>query len=196
MVRMVFAGLLALLLAACGDSGKDFQLTSDQTYQRLRGLDLGAKIDSATFIFPKHTSTVGEDGKSVTWRFKGKDIMIARLTPKSEDVTNVALELPQMKEGGGIMASGLAHKLMSERVASHLERRPFNDKEIMDALYAGSMVPADIQAMALEAQREYASMTRELDEDRDRDYNDPYEARRQMKSASAPTTDLSAYERR
>ncbi len=184
--------------AACGgDPGQDFAMPAEDVYSRLRTLDLGDDADSATYMFGKHTTNSGdEEEKSVTWKYKGKEILIAHLTPRDEQTTNVRLELPAMKAGAGIMMPGLAKTLMAERVASHIERRPFNDKKIMDGLYAGSMVPKEIQAAGLEAQREYARTRRELDDMDDRSSSKSTSTYVSTRSASAPTTDLSAYEER
>jgi hypothetical protein len=198
-----FARVLAIaaffLTAACGaQQGQNFAIPKDEVYQRLRALDLGKRIDSATYMLDKHTTTSGKDGESVTWHYKGKDIMIAHLTAKDEANTNVRIELPSMTAEGRLMMRGLGEKLMEERIASHLDRRPFDDKKIMDTLYAGSMVPSSIQAAALDAQRQYAADRRsiaDMDTYSSRSREDPYAARQQMHEASAPATDLSSYDR-
>jgi len=196
---MLCAGLLALLLSACASNpGKNFEMPAGTIYSRLKSLDLGTRIDSATYMFDKQTTTIGEGGKTVFWRLKGQNILVAHLEASGENATNVKLEMPLVS---GSFMRGIGYQLMEERVAAHLERRPFDDKKIMDAMYAGSMVPAGIQAQAFEAQREFARVGREMGDYEDTRWrgsnrDDPYEARRQMKSASAPTTDLSRYENR
>jgi hypothetical protein len=61
---------------------------------------------------------------------------------------------------------GLTKNLIRERIAAHLEERPFNDKKFMDAFYGGGLVPQNIRDAGMNAQREYARTQRELDEAR------------------------------
>lgn len=191
----LFAIAAFVFASACGvQQGQDFAMPIDDVYERLEALDLGKEIDSATYMFDKHTTTSGKENESVTWRLKGKDIMIAHLTARDANMTNVRIELPSMTAEGKIMMRGLGEKIMAERIAAHLERRPFNDQKIMDGLYAGSMVPKGIQSQAIEAQREYARTRRALNDLDERGHSpSPAKTYVSTRSASAPTTDLSGY---
>ncbi|MEP6786199.1 MAG: hypothetical protein ABI898_10710 [Sphingomonadales bacterium] len=169
----IFSALALLMTGACGENeGTTYEAPVSQVYDKLANLDLGADIGSATFMY--HDSSMPsavEQNKSVSWHMGGKrgSDIIATLTPVSDTQTKVVIDVNIPQENVASMPlplQNMAKNMIRERIAAHLEERPFNDQKFMDAMYggAGSLVPQNIRDAGMNAQRQHAQMQRDIAE--------------------------------
>lgn len=173
-VIAVFSAFALLVTGACGETeGTTYEAPVEKVYEKLSNLDMGADIGSAVFMYhEKSLPTATETNKSVSWHMGGKQgsDVVARLTPVNATQTRVVVDINIPEGNVAAMPAplvGLTKNLIRERIAAHLEDRPFDDKKYMDVFYGGGgLVPQHIRDAGMNAQREYARTQRELDEHR------------------------------
>ena len=170
----------ALFLSGCAKEGTVYDAPIDTVYTKLSELDLGRGHESAVFRYNEDSPpTDTQPNQSVTW-FMGKNgkgtEVVAHLSEEGGGKTRVFVDVKTPDMGQMAMFKRFASNMIRERIASHLEERPYNDQKFIDAMYGGnaSLVPAGIREAGADALKMEADMIRERDaEDADAETRGP-----------------------
>lgn len=198
MTRTIFSILSALallLIGGCAKEGTVYDAPIDKVYDKLADLDLGADIGSALFRYYDKSPPVGSvPNETVTWHMgkaNGTDV-IAHLSDEGSGKTRVFVEIAipeaNMQNVPGPL-QGMLKNLIRERIAAHLEDRPFDDKKYIDAMYGGpnSLVPKEFRDQVGGALKMDAEMQRERAK---QESDGPSDSMSDDRSSSVTSTDV------
>ncbi len=170
-ILVSFVSAFILLFASgCVKEGTVYNAPIESVYEKLADLDLGRGHESAVFRYNEDSPpTDAKPNESVQW-FMGKNgkgtTVIAHLTAEGSDKTRVFIEVQTPDMGQMAMFKGFASNMIRERIASHLEERPYNDQKFVDAMYGGNaaLVPEEMREAGTAALKMEADMQRDIKE--------------------------------
>lgn len=154
LLRLVFLALAPALLVGCGGGGpakpEGYAYTPEAAVARLIQLNLNESRGAEQFRFAANAIEMKRKGKNnVRWTVKSQNklMIIAKVTPVGDKKTATRSKVDVEVIGRKDVISGDAYgnpKLpgtLAEKIASWLERRPFDDEKVATAKVKVKILP-------------------------------------------------------
>ena len=147
-VIAMFSALALLVTGACGETeGTTYEAPVEKVYEKLSTLEIGSDLSTPTSSRGAgYSPATLEENKVVAWDVGGEhgSHVVARLTPINATQTNVVVDVNFPAESVAsvpVPLQNMLKNMIRERIAAHLEDRPYNSEKFKNALSGGGLIP-------------------------------------------------------